>query len=249
MAPKGYRRKASTRRYKRRTYRRTGALYRVARKVAYNIAETKYWESGVITPDPNAYGIWGGQTGGNASASMNVWSRIDILNPIPVGNGVNQRIGNKIMVKYIQIYITIGQGNVTDAESGTCRFLLIRDKASDGNLIDMTGAYFTPNGPMLQSQSLPINAPKDYNNLRRFSTLLDRQHSVQLFGNAVGSKSATPCMQFYIPVNRVFTYRSESTNWSTAANMVQETIQFALAADMAGCCNVSAFIRVAFKDA
>jgi len=151
--------------------------------------------------------------------------------------------------KYIQIFLTIGQGNSADLESGTCRFLLIKDKATTGDLIDVGQSYFMNTGPHLMPDKMSINAAKNYNNMRRYSTLLDRQHSVQMFGDTLGSKAATPCMTFYIPINRVFTYKSGSSSWNDAANMVQETIQFALAADEAGCCNVSAYFRVGYKDA
>lgn len=250
MAPRFKRRPTTKRRFKRRVSgRRTGAMYRVARRVVYNIAETKYKDIGPVTLDLTGNGLWSQQNTAVARDAQNVWARIDLLNSITIGNTADTRIGNKIMVKYIQIFLTIGQGNSADLESGTCRFLLIKDKATTGDLIDVGQSYFMNTGPHLMPDKMSINAAKNYNNMRRYSTLLDRQHSVQMFGDTLGSKAATPCMTFYIPINRVFTYKSGSSSWNDAANMVQETIQFALAADEAGCCNVSAYFRVGYKDA
>lgn len=249
MAPRTYRRKATRRRptYKRRP--RKSTMYRVARRVAYQIAETKYYDSVVATPDLANNGLWSPQVGNDANHPHNKWAVLDLLNSIIVGNTNHTRIGNKIMVKYIQIYIAIGMGKSQDLESGTCRFLLIRDKGTQGNLIDVAGSYFDPVGPYITGQQISINAPKNSNNLRRYATLLDRQHSVQLFGGSQDAKTATPVMNFYIPVNRVFTYKAGTDGWNGASCMVEETIQFALAADMSGCCNVSLRFRVAYKDA
>lgn len=248
MAPRQTRRRRATKRtYKRRVNRKS--LYRVARRVAYQIAETKYYETGVVTPDITSNGLWSAQSGDAAHLSQNVWARLDLLNGILVGNTNSTRVGNRIMVKYVQVYLAIGQGDATDLESGTCRFLLIRDKGTQGSLIDMRNSYFSTNGPMLSGQTMPINAPKNSDTLRRYSTLLDRQHSVQMYGSTAGSKTATPVMTFYIPVNRVFTYKAGSSGWNSSDCMVEETLQFALGADMAGCCNISAYFRVAYKDA
>lgn len=221
---------------------------RMVRRVTLNLAETKYKEIGPLNPDavPN----WITQAAANPANALGAsWHRLSLLNEIANGTGVDQRIGNRIFVKYVQMYIVMSVN--ASPWTGTCRYLVLEDKMCSTALADISGNYLMAgNVPHIKDLTTnpSIYAPKNTQQFKRWNTLLDRQHNMTATFST--GEPVQPVMQHYIPIGKSFQFLTGgAANLTTNAQLPENALNFYMAANDAGCCQVSIFFRVAFKDA
>lgn len=227
-------------------------MVRRFRRIAFDIAETKYLELGPYTPTtiPN----WVLQAAANpAGNAQNGFSHMSLLNMMAQGTANNQRIGNKVFIKYIQLFICLAPATGFTT-GGTCRYLVLMDDMAAGTVPTLPGTYLNPagQGPHLTdltaaNAGAQIWNPKNPDLFKRFKTLLDRQHNMNVYASGVGTP--TPVIQHYIPINKVFQYKAGgAANLGTNDQLPETTLNFYLGADAKDCCRVSVYWRVAFKD-
>jgi len=220
------------------------------RRVVYNLAETKYFESSALTVTSGAGSDMQVQTGDGVPVTT-AFKRASMLNQIAQGVGNTQRIGNRIHVKYIHLTIALGNNPSTNAnvEASTCRYMVVHDLAANKSLM-AAGDLFSSGVQVISGIAGTFNALKNVNNMKRFRFLLDRQHLMQVYSTASGSKTPQTCIQHYIPINRTFQYDGGTQDITTNGSLVSDAINFAIvASDNHDCCAVSVRWRIAFKDA
>lgn len=148
----------------------------------------------------------------------------DALGAVPRGDGVNERIGNKVWIRYLSARLTCyAYDNVVSSiSSGTLqnyarptrwRIVLFVDKQTNGAQTGATNVF--PND---------LHAFRDMSNVDRYKVLYDQVHFGRTNGPtatyngtaAIGGFSSIAEVRINIPINRKFTYTVGSTTASIA---------------------------------
>jgi len=241
-------------RAKRTTRRKKYPTYRAVRNIVFKLAETKYFESPLMYV---AGGFVIPAVSGVPPPVEQHWSRCALLNMIGQGVSVNQRIGNRIMVKYVQLSIGFAQNAMTtDNAAGTCRYLVVHDKAANKSLAagsDVFGLQLIVDDDISASTGAGMSSLKNFNNLKRFRFKLDRQHVTTSYAAAVAQSTPQTVIQHYIPIGRTFQFdidaSADPVHFRDNSALVADALNFMIAASSDSCCAMLLRFRVAFKDA
>lgn len=256
MAYGRYKRKMK--RYVKRKMRKY-PTYRAVRRIVYNLAETKYWESpmmSIINSSGSPHIISSVIPTANAGYVPQAFIGCSLLNMIAQGTAVNQRIGNRIMVKYIQLTVAVGYSPELNTGSCTCRYVLVQDKSNAGDVAPATSIW--SDGPVLAAGvgEPTVSSLKNFNNLKRFRFRLDRQHITQSFSNNPEATTPWSAIQHYVKIGRVIQYQGQNASPDADANfrtnntlVGSDAFNFYVAGSHPLCCGIKFRWRVAFKDA
>lgn len=244
------------------------------RRVAYSIAEKKYFQfwinagvGSLGSAPPSDY-----VTSNLAATTSDIWRFWSFLNGIQQGAANNQRIGNNIFVRYVHISLYFvptpaANGDAVVRDTGSiCRYVIVRDRKHGGGQVAATTPstvyYPAPGDQYWDPAALGTGAAALGNVLAlrnnltmgRYQTYLDMQHVVSsMSANATdGTMTGTKVVQHFIKVFKPFQYRTVGsvTDFTTASDSMAKTdLQFGIASNAAGCCRVTAFVRVCYNDA
>lgn len=264
-------------------YKRTRmGLGRIVRTIASSIPEKKYFECICAVSDAVGYTTPGSaawaSVHGDEMLSADFLNQITLLGAIQQGVAVNQRIGNRIHVKYVQIALifqfnnNIGAQNFASNPSNMygmfCRYVLLLDNQPNGNALPLANIW-TDWGPTIGGGAHPsavgFNGARTFafrnvNALRQFRVLLDMQHTSHNQANGTaGASSANPAptsgiqvVQHYVPINRTVTYNAVASAGdlltSHAVMKDHDIILNVIPSDI-GCCQCYCSFRVCYTDA
>lgn len=262
------------RRMRRRTFTRR------VRHIAFGIAEKKYWDY-AFNPKDNLVvaNLNGTSTNKLAGSWANQGSLIACM---PQGFAEGQRIGNQVIVKYIQLTIltqiaaTANSGDQSvsadlAAFGGFCRYMVLYDRQA-GVGSGASGSYpkatmtsqggtwsVLPAAGGAQSMIADSVAFRDYNTLKRYKVLLDKQHNMVPLSNAVQAtggfviNTGMRVVQYYIPINKMFQWNATAvtTNMqaSTASLNGKDLVFQVCPSSASGCCTMGVGVRVCYTDA
>lgn len=246
----------SSGRFRRRFRRSFG---RRVRRIAYSIAEKKYYQ----------YALYGGTSGatfpittavsnpmtstGTYEVSYGATPR-SLVNTIPLGFSDGQRIGNKVFVEYVQLsfYVQFGAPEA-DAMGGSMavngcvmRYGLYYDKQAGGGATPLIGLY----EPMGGSSQWTYGAFRGKSTLGKYKTLRDKQIRVAYSSTAAtAGGSGIPAVQEYIPIKRTFSFASASTDTTLSNNMLRNDLALVVSCNHNTSCYIWIGVRVCYRDA
>lgn len=261
----------------RRNYRRRrNYSFKRIRNIAFSIAEKKYWQF-CFNPNEALLSAGLSSLGTNQMALNWFGNQVTLLGNMPQGPAEGQRIGNRIFVKYIQLQIFFemlpdATGAGIDGDTSLygmfCRYMVLLDKQPGGTPIPRINMDTSFGGGGANVPAATVSAFRDFNVLRRFKVLLDKQHQRCVTAAAwkntiagggtdtapklVGTMSGTIVLQHYIPVNKQFTYTAvgSATDMKAAGAVMQDgdLIYQSCPSDSA-CCKNYVAVRVCYRDA
>lgn len=239
------------RRYSRRSFRRR------VRRIAYGIAEKKYFEyqlrggtnplSFVIT-DPVAKPI---RSVAGFVVNTTPTPR-SLINMIGQGLSSADRIGNKIFVEYIQLSIFVEMDTALGAgvpegtmrlNGCTMRYGVYYDKQAGGTNAPLTRLYTGVGGGGWSYGDF-----RDNDTLGKYKTLRDKQVRIA-YTDTGAAGSGIPAIQEYIPIKREFTLTQQGVDASSTVNMVRNDVGFVLSCNHDANCYAWVAVRVCFRDA
>lgn len=263
-------------------YKRTRTLGRMMRRIAYSIPEKKYFEficcvssaSAVSTPSNSAWQ----SIPGNLFLSNDFDNQITLLGAIQQGVSENERIGNRIHVKYIQIGLVFqfNNNNIAAANPSPgsnmygmfCRYCVFEDNQPNGESLPLANLWQdwgNTIGSGGSASAVPFDgartfAFRDFNSLRQFRVKLDMQHKMHNTANTTAAASTSDpapttgiqIVQHYIPVNKTVTYTAVATpNDILTSHSKMKDHDYILNVIPSGtnCCQCYASVRVCFTDA
>lgn len=186
-------------------------------------------------------------TAANATKMDVAWHFHSILNGIQQGTGADDRIGNKIFVRYVVLALNFEMDGDSLVNGHVNRFGMLLDTTATSAVPADTTVFST-----VPSSFTIWNSIKNYENAPRFRFLLDEQHrTVQTVGGAAAADNrftSQAVIHRYIPVNKVFNYKSVA-NDTTGSNMVGDQLLLMNCASVTGCCTTICGWRVIFNDA
>lgn len=256
-----------TRRYSRRGRRskrtRRMPLMRSLRRYGISAPEKKYyeyWFNPALGTHITAPASFNGDESVGAYDIGTAWRTVSLLKNIPVGFSDGQRVGNEILVRYIQLAVFVSNfpnlpanAAVMGASGMICRYSVQRIRANNGNQSGATNFIndVTPTGT--GPNVFNVGLFKRTANLRTHKTMLDAQHQSHTFG-VVGddrTTSGTRCIQHYLKVGRRVRYKADYSadpDMLDNSNMVTNDVLFAACANMSSCCVMQVRVRVCYQD-
>lgn len=246
--------KRSRRSFGRRTRRRFRSSFRRrVRRIAYSIAEKKYWQytfAGTDTAVPVAYGTaWLHPLALNAdSVAKDTVVPRSLVNTIPLGNTSASRIGNKVFVEYIQLSMFVNFdvpaiANPMLPNGCLLRYGIYYDKQHGGNAAVLPNLF----EPYTAATGYNYGALRNFNTLGKYKTLRDKQIRMAYTSSTTGT--GIPAIQEYIPIKREFTLSTAVTDSTTAANMIKNDLGIFVLCSHSNMCYVRIMVRVCFRDA
>lgn len=198
------------RRTSRKTIRRKGRktlakkvkrVSKIVTRISRGVFEKKVYDqnlysSNVYTPDTS------GVSGAYRLIPFNVAQ----------GDTIGQRQGQKIMMKYLQMYYTLEHPH--QSTGNTCsriRVLVVMDKSPQN-----ASASFPTYGDIVQGTSIAQQWPLAYPDInqgfvnKRFKFLYDRTHDLIEFnsiGNTYPTSKSQTCKKVLIPLNKIMTFQ------------------------------------------
>lgn len=251
MAPKAkstYRRgmnNAYARKQVQKAYARK--FYKNVRRIAYSIPEKKYHQVSrynVAQAITNAPGF---PTVDDAT-KMTVWTVTDPLNAIEVGTASDNRIGNKIYVRYVQVSVEMTMDGDHLLNASTARMCAFWNRMAN-NVNTAAADLWTPSTSSIVNQG----SLRNVESFSQYTMLLDRQHkTVMTVGHATDPtlRATTGCgvIQFYIPIFKVVEYNNTIIDCSSS-NMKGPTLLLCFFNSVSDCCIIKVGWRVCFTDA
>jgi len=252
----------------RRSYRRR--WNKRVRRIAFSIAEKKYLD---ICFNPNE-GVVHSTFALCGTGQLGIqWAdnQVSLLGTMGQGAAEGERIGNRIFVKYVQLQLFFEMlpdkdGNGIDADTAGlglyCRYMLLHDKQPGGTAIPRATMSTTFGQGGTNIPNATVSAFKAFNTLRRYKTLLDKQHQRAI--TSMAYDTATPfklnaasttgaiVIQHYIPVNKQYTFTQigSATDMKAAAAVMQDgDLLFQVCPSDDACCKCFVGLRICYRDA
>lgn len=215
------------------------------RRITYSMLEKKY-------ADNAAFNLEDGGSTLTTPISTTAYRFYSLVNNIRLGTGVNQRIGNKIFVRYLHLTFGFKTDGDNVLNGSTCRYGVIWNKQANGTLA--TGADVFSGGAY---ESTPeFTSLKNFNTMKKYKTLLDRAHLIipaTRSGDGTGAAHfnfvGQGVIQHYIPINKWVQYSADAAGLASSANLVSNDFLVYIAASNANCCIATLFARICFNDA
>lgn len=218
------------------------------RRIAYTIPEKKYYIVSNWNPaNAGNYATPADPTTASATKMDAAFHLFSFLNGIPQGVLGNQRIGNDIYVRYVQIGVYFEQDGDHLMNAHTMRYGVLMDNDAAQQMPTAVNVFGTG-----AQGTVAFDAFRNTVTLRKYRTLLDRQHkTVQTVGGATAAERATTgnaVIQHYIPVNKRF-HMGNATTDMLGGNMINQQLLFYICSSVADCCTAKVIFRVCFNDA
>lgn len=197
------------------------------RRITYGLQETKY--------DHSQYSM---------NAAVGVKNQfISLLNDIPYGTGPNQRIGNKIFVRYVSGMILIEgvAANMIAHSMNTRTFVVKAIGINNGTLVlsEFQTEFAIGTGY--------VTSKRNPTYMGNYKVLLDKILPVMpISATQCGPSYAIP---FFIPINETFTYDRQGVGNADSSAMTQNDLYVITAVTHDNCCNMGVSFTVAYKDA
>lgn len=212
----------------RRTYRRPVSnrayVARIARSVVRRAEETKCFSQLLVTA-------------GNVSTS---WQYFSALAGLTQGTGTFQRVGSKISIMAIEMFIQIVPSSTNvPANGASCRFAIYHNKAAGGAL-PATNELWDSNG---------LVTGRFVNYARKYSILEDITHQMVITArDSTGTYAVGPKLVKMLRVTPRTTVEF-GLNGGTISDLPLDDFGMATIADGANCCQITVYSKVWFKDA
>lgn len=255
-----YRKFKRSRRFAGRSRRRFRRSFgRRVRRIAYSIAEKKYYQ----------YALYGGTSGApqllttavvnpmTATASYAVAygaTPRSLINCVPLGFSDGERIGNKIFVEYVQLSFFIHFGLVEADAMGAnmavngcnMRYGVYYDRQAGGAAAPLVNLY----EPMGGSTQWTYGAFRNKATLGKYKTLRDKQIRVAYTDtSATSGASGIPAVQEYIPIKRTFAYNGVATDTTVTSNLLRNDLAIVVSCNHNTSCYIWIGVRVCYRDA
>lgn len=227
------------------------------RRIVYGVAIPKYYETLIDVSNGTLFastssGSFGSAIGSIAAATV---AGCSLINAIPQGNAQGQRIGDKIMIKYIQIglYFNNQSGttsSIAKQDGMYCRYGVFLDKRASNTTTKpiWDPVLWTTSANPYGNAMWPFMF-KNFDTLSRFKTLVDGQHRATLMTSdaANPSMSGTGVVQHFIKLNKKATF-SKVSAVSTGDAMYDNDVWIQVIPSQGSCCSCVAAVRVCFTD-
>lgn len=256
------------RRYRpRRSFRRGRRLgnsgYKI-RRVVRSIAEKKYNDYLIRWNDatPLRTDTFNWPMTMATYAVSNAWRWMTLTSLLKYGTGLDQRVGNKIFLKYVQLSLMFnyagtegpaGNMHVMARNGMLCRYIVARDKLCNNGQPPGAG-LMQESTPALSADPRNVFTFRAPNQLAKYKILLDRQMkaAVTSMPDAANPEMATTgqqVIQHYIPINRTIRYATDGNDSLTSTlPLVGPDIIIGVVGSIDLCCMLQIRVRLCYQD-